>query len=112
MRMVAVQTDAKLRPAPQIPHFEPTWQIHHTCRIIKTAGCLSYSKAQLAHIGSLATAFPITNPSFSFTPLYLRMWLTLCVSSPVYGPVQNVFSLHSALNIPGFHLNETEISGN
>lgn len=57
MRMVAVQTDAKLRPAPQIPHFEPTWQIHHTCRIIKTAGCLSYSKAQLAHIGSLATAF-------------------------------------------------------
>lgn len=57
IRMVAVQTDAKLRPAPQIPHSEPTWQIHHTCRIIKTAGCLSYSKAQLAHIGSLATAF-------------------------------------------------------
>ena len=57
MRMIAVQTDAKLRPAPQIPHFEPTWQIHHTWRIIKTAGCLSYSKAQLAHIGSLATAF-------------------------------------------------------
>lgn len=111
MRMVAVQTDAKLRPAPQIPHFEPTWQIHHTCRIIKTAGCLSYSKAQLAHIGSLATAFPITNPGFTFTPLYWRMWLTLCVSSPVYGPVQNVFSLHSAFNIPGFHLNETEISG-
>lgn len=45
IRMVAVQTDAKLRPAPQIPYSEPTWQIHHTCRIIKTAGCLSYSKA-------------------------------------------------------------------
>lgn len=70
---------------------------------LKTANPVSLAdgKAHLDH-----------NPGFTFTPLYLRMWLTLYVSSPVYGPVQNVFSLHSAFNIPEFHLNETEISGN
>lgn len=70
IRMVAVQTDAKLRPAPQIPYSEPTWQIHHTCRIIKNGRLPLLQQGTACAYWQPCDGFLHRNPGFSFTPLY------------------------------------------